>query len=88
MSNDNKYLMVFISSNFAVFVFNKLKLTEVELISTPCIISPSCSKAIKFPEQHLKAILEEVRKNPICVKALYKIEDEEKKKYTIIKKYN
>lgn len=85
-NNNNQYLLVFISNNYAVMVFNKLvkKGLSVELISTPCTISAGCSQSIRFEEKYLEKMKEELKLNRICIKGIYKIRKEEGKEDYIL----
>jgi hypothetical protein len=46
---------------------------SVEFISTPCKLTDSCSQSIKFNENDLPKVKEQIARNKIIIKGIYKI---------------
>jgi hypothetical protein len=68
------YIIVLNSSNVSIHLFKLLKDIRlgVELMSTPCTISASCSRAIKVKEKDLETVKEIIKTNRINIKGIYK----------------
>lgn len=71
-----KYILVFSSTNMAVFLYNLLIKNgfKVEVMATPCSISAGCARSIIFDDE---CYLEEIKKiaadNKITINKIYKI---------------
>lgn len=86
----NRFLLVFISNNYAVALYNKFlkQGLEIKIIPTPCSISSGCSQAILFEEKDMDIIKFEAARNSLCVKGIYKIiKKEDKTKYIDIYRF-
>lgn len=81
-----QFLLVFMSHNQAVFLFNKLikKGYKVELVSTPCSLSAGCTQSIKFMEKDMQVIRTEAQISNMKVRGIYKI-TKNGTKYTYVK---
>jgi len=75
IKNNEYYLLVFNSHNFAAFLYSALekKGYKIELISTPCKISPGCSQSLKFDHSLYNIVKEEAIKSQIPIKGIYKV---------------
>lgn len=86
----NEYMVVFASQSQAVFLYNELinKGYNVKFASAPCTLSNGCSKCIKFEEKYLGLIIDEIKKNRIRTKGIYKIvrDYSGNLKYVLVKK--
>lgn len=73
--DNNTYFVVFYSYNHTTFFLNKFAGMgiNVVLISTPCTITQGCSQSLKFKGESLNAIMEEIKKNNVNVRGIYKI---------------
>jgi len=72
---EQEYLVIISSHSQAVFLYNELikKECNVRIASAPCTLANGCSKCIKFTEKDMNIILEEINKNKIRTKGVYKI---------------
>lgn len=72
---ENEYLVVYPGHNIAVLLYQRLlkKLCKVELVSTPVKISYGCSHAVKFKEEYMYIISEEISKLSMKPKGMYRI---------------
>ncbi|MBU3181362.1 putative Se/S carrier-like protein [Clostridium psychrophilum] len=71
----DEYLVVYPGHNSATLLYQRLikKSCNVELVSTPIIISYGCSLAIKFREIYMDIVNDEIIKINIKPKGMYKI---------------
>ncbi|MTK13371.1 MAG: DUF3343 domain-containing protein [Clostridiaceae bacterium] len=74
-THEERYLLVFESYNQAMLLYNELlkKECKVELVSTPCRVSRGCSQSIVFTATDIKKVIEEIKKNKVIIKGIYKI---------------
>ncbi|EDS76818.1 conserved hypothetical protein [Clostridium botulinum C str. Eklund] len=70
---DNICIVVFNSSSDSIHMFKILKdqRLKVDLVSTPCTITSSCSRAIKFLLSDLERVIESIKEYKINVKGVY-----------------
>lgn len=75
MTNEVKYIVILASNNYASFLYKKLKRFgyRVEYISAPVGLAKSCKKAVRFNESDLKIVRQEISKNRLRIKGIYKI---------------
>ncbi|MCY6370546.1 DUF3343 domain-containing protein [Clostridium ganghwense] len=68
------YIIVFNSSNESIHLYKILKdkRYDVEIMSTPCTISAGCSRAIKVQEREIHFVIEEIRRNKVSIRGIYK----------------
>lgn len=73
---ENEYLAVFKSQNHAIYVYGKLSTKGVisKVVQTPCSISTSCTHSIKFKEQYMDTVINEIKEDSIKIRGIYKIE--------------
>jgi len=85
----NEYLVILASQNQAIFLYNELKKKdlEVKIAAAPCTLTNSCSKCIRFNEKYMELILEEINKNKLKIKGIYKVTKDytDKVKYVLVK---
>ncbi|WP_125152738.1 DUF3343 domain-containing protein [Clostridium rectalis] len=74
-SNEREYVVVFASHNGAITIYNKLlkKGYKVEIIPTPCTISPSCTKSLKCKEEYLQLVKDYLKEYKIVIRGIYEI---------------
>lgn len=72
---DNEYMVVFTSQGQGIFLYNELikKGFQVQFASAPCTLAIGCSKCIKFSERYMDQIVDEIEKNKIKMRGIYKI---------------
>lgn len=70
---NNICIAVFNSSSNSIHMFKVLKdkRLNVELVSTPCTIASSCSRAIKFSINDLERVIEAIKEYKINIKGIY-----------------
>lgn len=83
VDDQNYYLLVFSSHNQAIYLFNSLarKGYNLELVSTPCVLSSGCTQSLKFSESNRMSILNEVGLMNASIKGLYKIVRKDNKEF-------
>ncbi|HEY8891786.1 MAG TPA: putative Se/S carrier-like protein [Clostridium sp.] len=74
-AEENEYLVVYPGHNAATLLYQRLlnKSCNIELVSTPIIISYGCSQSIKFKEVYMNIVRDEIRKINIKPKGIYLI---------------
>jgi len=72
---ENEYLVVYPGHNAATLLYQRLikKSCNVELVSTPIIISYGCSQAIKFKEIYKDIVSDEIKRINVKPKGIYLI---------------
>ena len=72
---EDEYLVVYPGHNSATLLYQRLmkKSCNVELVSTPIIISYGCSLAIKFTKIYMDIVNDEILKINIRPKGIYRI---------------
>ncbi|WP_035796679.1 DUF3343 domain-containing protein [Clostridium akagii] len=75
-----KYIMVFVSSSQAAYIYNELEKNSisVELVSTPAEILSGCTKSIIYNKGHNDIVMGEVAKINAKTKGIYSIENDNK----------
>lgn len=75
MEKVDQCLVVFYSHSQGMLLYRMLlrEGCSVELISTPCKLTDSCSQCIKFNENYLAKVKEQIAKNNIKIRGIYKI---------------
>ncbi|WP_050606696.1 DUF3343 domain-containing protein [Clostridium niameyense] len=70
---NNICIAVFNSSSNSIHMFKILKdqRLKVELMSTPCTIASSCSRAIKFSLNDLERVIKVIEEYKINIKGIY-----------------
>ncbi len=76
MINEVQYIVILVSNNYSSFLYKKLleRKCKVYYISAPRSIERSCKRAVKFHERDLDIVKEEIDKNKLKIKGIYKIE--------------
>lgn len=69
----NICIIVFDSPSESLRLYRKLKIKKynVNIISTPCAISASCTRAIEFNKEDLNDIVKEIKNIDGQIKAIY-----------------
>lgn len=74
---NNYYIAVFGSRNYAIYLYhylNKNKLSQYELVPTPCKIKAGCGYSIQFEDfKHYSFLQKLAERNNIQILAIYAI---------------
>lgn len=74
-TEDYNYIMTFTSHHRALYIYDRLtqKKITAKLVSAPNKINISCRQAVKFKEEDIEVVKNELKKNNIYPTAVYKI---------------
>ena len=72
---DIKYIVTLLSNSYSTLLYKNLKSKglNVEYISTPSAIGRGCQKAVRFNETDIEFVKEEILKNKLKIKGIYKV---------------